>query len=106
MIFRHYFPSEPLSNYVLMLWYVAGEIPYRREKILPTGTVELIINLASPYRVSPGGSLRLQSDSRHIWVAGFQSGFLVNEASDAWVNTIGASFKPGGAFPILGFPRS
>lgn len=106
MIFRHHYPAEPLSNYVMMLWFVAGEMPYRREKILPTGTVELIINLASPYRVAPGGSPQRRSDSRHIWVAGFQSGFLVNEASDAWVSTIGASFKPGGAYPIFGFPIS
>ncbi len=104
MIFRHQLPSEPLSRYVMMLWYVAGEMPYRVEKILPTGTIELIINLAAPYRVRPGGDPRRESDSKQIWVAGFQTSFLVNEASEHWVNTIGASFRPGGAYPVFGFP--
>ncbi len=89
-----------------MIWYVEGWMPYQREKILPTGTVELIVNLASPYRVIVPAEPGRESVSKEVWVAGFQTGYLLNQATSPWVNTIGVSFKPGGAYPFFHFPIS
>jgi len=46
MPFRHHVPRPPLSGFVELLWLYEGPPPeHRRERLLPTGTVELVVNL-------------------------------------------------------------
>ena len=97
-----YFPRQPLSQFITCLWYVDLQVPYTREKILPTGTIELMINFGPPHR-------RFNKDEtafdlmQKSWIAGFQTGFVVNEPV-AETCIMGVRFKPGGAFPFLGLP--
>src|SRR5512138_521484 len=45
-IFNFYKPKPPLSKYVDNLWLYEGDVPeHKTERILPTGTLELEINL-------------------------------------------------------------
>ncbi len=44
-------PAEPLSRFIEVMWIVRGCLPYRMDKILPGGTMELILNFGSPYQV-------------------------------------------------------
>src|SRR5215510_6018027 len=45
-IFNFYKPKPPLSKYVDNLWLFEGYEPgHKTERILPTGTLELVINL-------------------------------------------------------------
>src|SRR5262249_9864461 len=45
-IFNFYRPKPPLSKFVDSFWLYEGYEPWRKtERILPTGTLELVINL-------------------------------------------------------------
>ena len=46
MNFHHHVPCEPLRHFISMMWF--GDdyvVPYRLERVLPTGEMCLIINL-------------------------------------------------------------
>ena len=46
MPFLHRKPDKPLSQYVELLWLSENySVPHKRERLLPEGTVELVINL-------------------------------------------------------------
>ena len=46
MIHKLHFPQLPLSQFVENIWLVQGFVAgYTREKILPDGAIELIIDL-------------------------------------------------------------
>jgi len=104
-IFKFYKPKPPLSNFVDSLWLYEGHEPeHKAERILPTGTLELAINLRQ-------NELRFY-DAEHPQNCSHLSGAVVSGASgrsfapeppeEAFI--IGVHFKPGGAFPFLGLP--
>jgi len=103
MRFRSHQPSCPLSDFVENFWLCDGYTPpHLRERILPTGTFELVFNLHDDeLRVytarDPDRCYRLPG----MVVAGPYGGYFVTDrAEDASV--MGVHFKPGGAFPFLG----
>lgn len=98
-----YQPRAPLSLFVECLWSQIGVAPYRRDKILPTATIELMINLGAPHRVvDPDDHARFQLH-QDGWIAGMQNSFLVTEAV-AETEMVGVRFRPGGAYPFFDFP--
>jgi AraC-like DNA-binding protein len=89
--FCFYVPQSPLSNFVERFWYWKGHsVSHSRERILPTGTVELVIDL------------RGARTSRSV-VSGPRSKSSIIERS-AQDELLGIHFLPGGAFPFLKFP--
>jgi AraC-like DNA-binding protein len=85
-----YIPSWPLSDFVDLLWLCEGEAPaHARERVLPTGTVEMVIPL--------------QDDSGGPLICGPYSEFFVIETAQK-ASIMGVHFKPGGAFPFLPLP--
>ena len=104
-LFNFYKPNPPLSKFVDIFWLYEGHNPERKtERILPTGTLELAINLRQ-------NKLRFYDAERPENCSRF-SGAVVSGASgrgftpDApqQVFIIGVHFKPGGAFPFLALP--
>jgi methylphosphotriester-DNA--protein-cysteine methyltransferase len=91
--FSHRLPAKPLSDFVKLFWYWIGHPqPHVRERMLPMGSVELVINLNNP-RVTQSGISGPRSES-----------FLIERrATD---RLLGVHFEPGGAFPFLGFHYS
>ena len=88
--FGRYSPRAPLSDYVDFLWiYMAYTAVHQLERVLPTGTMGLVI--------------RLDSDCSSAIVAGARSKSFVLDTSRSF-SVIAASFKPGGAFPFFGVP--
>lgn len=86
-------PKPPLSDFVELLWLYDGfAVPHARERLLPTGTVELVVNLRED-----------QPDFRLPVVAGPHSRPSLLDTAHA-ASVIGAHFRPGGAFPFLGVP--
>ena len=84
-------PVGSLSRFVEVFWYWSDHPrPFIHERILPMGTVELVIRLESP-RTSESG------------IAGPRSMPLIIERHET-NQLLGVHFKPGGAFPFLGFP--
>lgn len=81
----------PLSRYVNFLWLSESyRQPHPVELILPTATVDMVVDLA-------------QVDSARSVVSGVQSSAVELDTSGR-LSLIGARFKPGGAFSLLGIP--
>ena len=104
-IFDFYKPKPPLSDFVDNFWlYEGNQTEHKTERILPTGTLELAINLLQ-------NELRFY-DSEHPNNYSRLSGAVVSGASghgftpdaEEKVFIVGVHFKPGGAFPFLGLP--
>ena len=105
MSFIAHLPHPPLSNSIECLWIVKDQVPYRREKILPTGTIELMINFGSAHRLIDKRDEASFNLMNHSWIAGFQTEYLINEPV-AETFMLGVRFKPGGAYPFFDFPIS
>ncbi|CAN5663429.1 helix-turn-helix domain-containing protein [soil metagenome] len=93
MIYRRSVPRPPLSDFVKLLWLFEKPSPsHGSERVLPTGTVELVINLGDS---SAGGFEAI--------VAGPHSRFFVLDTSQP-SSVIGAHFRPGGVSAFLDLP--
>ncbi len=53
--FRIRTPDRPLGRAVASVWYARGTIPYRREKVAPTGSTVAVIVLGDPIIETAGG---------------------------------------------------
>jgi AraC-like DNA-binding protein len=83
-------PGEPLADFVAVFWYWRGHSLARStERVLPTGTMELVINLGPDGYT--GGVSGPHSEA-----------FFIERTVDD--ELLGIHFKPGGAFPFLGVP--
>jgi AraC-like DNA-binding protein len=104
-VFNFYKPKPPLSKFVDSFWLYEGRgIEHQTERILPTGTLELAINLRQnelrfydPERPDNRSCL-----SGSVVSGAHGSGFAPESAEEVII--IGVHFKPGGAFPFLGVP--
>jgi AraC-like DNA-binding protein len=105
MFFRHYKPAPPLSDFVDILWLYEGYTqPHAKERLLPTGTFDLVINLhedqARIYDKDDHDQFRRL---RGTLVCGAHSEFFVIDTA-AQLAVLGVHFKAGGAFPFLKLP--
>jgi len=89
----HRTPNPPLSEFVELLWLFEKPLPtHGRERVLPTGTIELVINLNDR---ACGGFEAI--------VAGPHSRFFELDTRQP-ASIVGVHFKPGGAFPFFTQP--
>ena len=104
MLYVSYVPRAPLNAFVERMWLVSGGQSHRRERILPNGTIELVINLRQD-RISIDKTMhcaRAQTFSGVV-VSGIYSGaFIIDAMQHAAM--MGVHFKPAGAFAVLGVP--
>jgi AraC-like DNA-binding protein len=106
-IFNFYKPKPPLSQFVDCFWLYEGyDAQPRTERILPTGTLELAINLRqNETRFYDAERPEICTRLSGALVSGASGrGFAPDTPGDAFI--IGVHFKPGGAFPFLGLPAS
>lgn len=102
MRFTSHCPASPLDSFIDNFWHCADAPSHSRERILPSGTIELVINLREDevriydpkrtdvYRRFPG-----------IVVSGpYASAFVIDPSQHASI--MGVHFRPGGAFAFLG----
>jgi len=90
-IFCFHFPQGPLGGFVERFWYWKGHTAtHSLERVLPTGTVQLVLDLSS---ARPSNSLVTGPRST--------SSIIQRTAQD---ELLGVHFKPGGAFPFLAYP--
>ena len=102
---RHYRPPAPLSAHVDLFWYYAGFVRgHAKERLLPTGTIELVINLHED-EVRTYDPDNLERCIRHPGsvVVGIHTRYFVLDTEEQ-NNVIGIHFRPGGAFPFLAPP--
>jgi AraC-like DNA-binding protein len=103
MVCLTHIPRPPLSDFVEVFWHYDGpDPPHARERCLPTGTMEIVINLRDNEALAYD---RRNADRprsfRGPLVRGSHSGFFIIDTADQ-TSTMGVHFKPGGAFPFLG----
>ena len=107
MIHRLHFPKFPLSQFVENIWYVQGQfVDYAREKILPDGAIELIIDLDSwPKKIFDDElTTERYRTVQKAWISGERTRYIVIGTDST--HLIGIRFKPGGAHPFFQFPIS
>jgi hypothetical protein len=107
MLYRAYKPAPPLSDFIENFWlYEDYALTQLKHRILPSGTLELIINLRDDERRIYNAA-QPQYDRRisEALVSGAYGGFFVIDPLQE-TSLIGVHFKAGGAFPILGIPAA
>lgn len=101
MLYLERIPAAPLNQHIRALWYAqARDVPHHRERVLPSGCVQIILNLARDYLLDcPEG----RSDCRMApgLVVGARSVYEIVDTSDM-ADLIGIVFAPGGFAPFAG----
>ncbi|MCB1599875.1 MAG: AraC family transcriptional regulator [Xanthomonadales bacterium] len=93
-------PPPQLQGIVAQLWYGEGQVSYARDRILPSGQSQLLINLGPvQYRVRPGPPEQ-RIAFRDIWYAGLHQGPIDTEAPHGSA-LLGVAFSAHGGFPWL-----
>jgi AraC-like DNA-binding protein len=105
MIYETYIPDYPLSQFIDWFWFYEGLYPdHSKERILPHGVLELVIDLQSePKRLFDRDDHSRFQQFRRSWISGAHSQFIVIQATEN-SSMMGIHFKPGGAYPFFGFP--
>lgn len=98
-------PDPPLRGVVDHLWYLCDAPGHSRERIVPTGTLELVINLEeNEFRIYDAVGPREHCRRfRGAIVSGcYSTPFGIDTREHAAV--MGVHFRPGGAAGLLGAP--
>lgn len=103
MFFRSVRPPQHLAEFVDNIWLYEGyEAAHTNERILPSGTIELVFNLREDeIRIYRTDDLNECSRYSGAVVSGpYKHGFASDTTEEAFI--MGVHFSPGGAFPFLG----
>ena len=104
MIYRSYTPTPPLAEFVERFWQCSDTPSHRCVRVLPSGTIELVINLREDeIRIYDALNPDCITRFSGAVVSGPYSGRLMIDPIEH-VTIIGVHFKPGGAFPFLSAP--
>lgn len=94
-------PGAPLDRFVRSLWYArAPRIAHTRERVLPTGQVQVILNLARDYLFDCREGQPNQRVSPAL-VAGGRSVYEIIDSTDM-ADLIGIVFAPSGFSAFVG----
>ena len=102
MLYLTYAPGLPISEFVDYFWLFDGGQTPRKERIVPSGTTELVINLRDDeIRIHNRAQPKQHKRFSGAVVSGPYSSIFVVDAMQH-ESMLGVHFKPGGAFPFLG----
>jgi AraC-like DNA-binding protein len=104
-LYRTYTPHPPLSDFVEAFWLYDGyPLRHAKERRLPDGAMELVINLRED-------RFRVYDRQDHEQFQSFHGCLIVGAHSECSIidtacqaSIMGVHFKPGGAFPFLTLP--
>lgn len=102
-------PQSPLDRFVEVIWLLPRGTEPQHELALPTGTVELVIDLDDDtIAVAPLGGAGVGTGSQFEFqgavICGAHSRPFVIEDHEGCGRTLGVHFKPGGAAVLLPVP--
>jgi AraC-like DNA-binding protein len=96
-------PGPPLADYVANMWAMRDMPAHPTERIVPSGSLELVVNLDKD-------AVRIYDPRRTAWqqfsgtvVSGAYRRFFVIDTRDH-ASIVGVHFRPGGAWAFLGVP--
>lgn len=104
-VYHTYIPRPPLADFVHKFWLYEGDnMPHAKERRLPDGSLELVINLhEDSIRVYDRQHTDQFQHFRGCVISGPHSEcFVIDTACQ--VSIMGVHFKPGGAFPFFPLP--
>src|SRR5215475_10287126 len=107
MDYQSFQPGPPLSDFVRSFWIYRDDVPSCvRDRGLPSGTAQLIIDLSGNGLCGPNRSASSRTQD-HLWglFNGPDTTYTSFEA-DRPVYQMGVDFKPGGAYPFFAPPDS
>jgi hypothetical protein len=95
-------PAGLLGDFVERFWQISDVPPHFKERIVPSGTFELVINLhEDEFRIYCPTQLEDCKRFSGAMVSGtYTDAFVIDAHQHASV--VGVHFRPGGAFPFLG----
>jgi AraC-like DNA-binding protein len=103
MHYRTYRPAPPLADFVEYMWALHDAPAHATERIVPSGTLELVVNLHED-------ALRIYEPTSDSWrrysgavVSGAYRRFFVIDSRDH-ASIVGVHFRPGAAWAFLGVP--
>src|SRR5262245_39711186 len=102
-----HFPGLPLSEFVELFWlHEASEPTSAKERLLPTGSIDLVINLREDLlrAYDPANPRRFERLSGAV-ICGPHSRYPVIDAALSWT-VLGVHFKPAGAAAFLKVPAA
>jgi AraC-like DNA-binding protein len=104
--FVSYRPGPPLNEFVEYVWLIEGGQAPRLEKILPSATIELVVNLKNDeiHIHDPEQPDQFKVFSGAVFSGTYQRSFICNAQQHEAI--LGVHFKAGGAFPFLGAEAS
>ncbi len=95
MLYLEYTPAAPLAGLVRSLWYAQAQVSaHSRERILPTGRVQVILNLNRDYLLDCPKDAPAQRMAPAL-VVGARSMYEIVDCTDM-ADLIGVVFEPGG----------
>jgi AraC-like DNA-binding protein len=102
MRFQAHIPGPPLSDFVECMWSLCDAPAHSTERIVPSGTLELVINLhEDEIRIYDlRGTVRRFSGA--VVSGAYRRFFVIDTRAHA--SLVGVHFRPGGAEPFLGVP--
>jgi AraC-like DNA-binding protein len=95
-------PAPPLAKFAEYLWASQGAPSHAYERVVPTGTVELVVNLRDDVMRICDADGRYQSGSGIAVAGAYRRPFIIETHESA--SAIGVHFKPGCAGVVLGVP--
>jgi len=104
MLLELHRPGPPLDRFVEMVTYFEDYTPgHTKEKLLPDGAVEIVVDLTdTPKKLYDRNDHTRATGFRGAWISGMRRDWIVIEAAPASSMAV-IRFRPGGAFPFLGF---
>jgi hypothetical protein len=99
LIYLERTPAAPLAHWIRTLWYArAPDMPRRRERVLPGGCVQIVINLARDFLCQCGENDREDRMPASL-VVGVHSVYKIVDTADM-AELIGVLLQPGGFAPF------
>jgi AraC-like DNA-binding protein len=90
-----------LAGFVESIWHFEGALPYVRERHLPNGFLELVVQLGQRFHFVTGCGRELCPP---ISIAGLQTRSTLIEAPQVRACALGVRFHPAGAYAFAGGP--
>jgi AraC-like DNA-binding protein len=101
MQYLAHIPGQPLAAFVEYMWSLQDAPEHSMERIVPSGTLELVINLhENEIRIYDPDSGALRRFSGAVVSGAYHRYFVIDTRQHA--SMIGVHFRPGGASPFLG----
>jgi hypothetical protein len=91
-------PAPPLGDFVERLWHFSDAPPHRQERIVPSGTIELVFNLQEDeLRIyDPRQPDRCKRFSGAVVSGAYGESFVIDTREHSSI--IGVHFKPAARF--------